>query len=64
MPNAILREETIYTPIKDAWGTVRVTSGLRLYMADGSIWFHPFTGGTPIQERRPKRLFEKNQTNA
>jgi hypothetical protein len=23
-------------------------------MADGSRWFHPFTGGAPTQVRRPR----------
>ena len=25
--------------------------GLRLFMLDGSVWLHPFTGAAPIQER-------------
>ena len=25
--------------------------GLRLFMADRSIWLHPFTGGAVVQER-------------
>ena len=64
MTNDILREETVYQPIKNEQGKITVCGGKRLYMADGSVWFHPYSGGTPIQERRPKRLFEKNQTNA
>lgn len=24
-----------------------VSGGMRLVMSDGSIWFHPFSGGTP-----------------
>lgn len=27
-------------------------SGERLTMGDGSIWFHPYSGGAPIRERQ------------
>lgn len=61
MTSQIIREETVYQPIKNEQGKITVCGGKRLFMADGSIWFHPFTGEAPIQEKRPKRLFEKGQ---
>lgn len=39
--------ETITESVSGASGP-----GERLEMADGSIWFHPYSGGAPICERK------------
>jgi hypothetical protein len=35
-----------------------VTGGERLTMADGSVWFHPFSGAAPVQEQSRDRDYE------
>jgi hypothetical protein len=33
--------------INDGWGGSRALTGAKVYMSDGSVWFHPYNGSRP-----------------
>lgn len=38
--------------MSDGTNWIERRSGARLYMRDGTVWFHPYSGGAPVCEGR------------
>lgn len=52
MPRIVRSTEGVSRTIRHPISDITVTRpGILLEMADGSVWFHPYSGAAPIREK-------------